>query len=234
MGELFEHIPTYNYYFEPGIDFFDGNSLLPDRWWALKNPVDLAQGNRARAHERRTPGLPCNLDDLDARLPDPAYVWLVRHPLDTACSLVPGLSNGWNHPPEPPMWEDLMVEQPIVRAAHMWEWVNGVGYPSLVERHPDTYVVRYEDLILDPRNTVSGLLAHLNAPDQDMVMSRYLPLLNLSTGGYEAKHQSRWVRSDHAAHIGRWKENLTDVQRAQVVPTVRVTAERFGYNEGLR
>lgn len=101
--ELFEAL-GWSTYFEPGMDFVT-DSLLPEaarrngRPWAIKNPIDTGG--------YRTPGLTCHLRDLHRAIGrDYVSVWLVRHPLDTICSLRKGLKE-WRHQPLPPGYLSL-------------------------------------------------------------------------------------------------------------------------------
>ena len=87
FGELFESLRSYlgRYHFEPAfdqlhtIDFKSGSV-------AIKVP-------KVTTGHRMTPGLPFLLEDLLAIVPEPRVIfWQVRHPLDTICSLRPGIT----------------------------------------------------------------------------------------------------------------------------------------------
>ena len=142
FGELFESLPSYrgSYHFEPAfdelrsIDFTSGHV-------AIKVPK-VATGHRM------TPGLPFLLEDLLAIVPEPRVIfWQVRHPLDTICSLRPGITADWSHNPKPPDWMEWQKRPIIMQCARHWQHINEAGY--LAVRDIAT-VMHYEDLVCDP------------------------------------------------------------------------------------
>lgn len=218
MGELFEHVEDFDYYFEPSIEWLTRGQ---DRW-AAKNPVDFAGGNQDAAIQRRTPGLPCRLEDLES-LDVRHFLWIVRHPLDNIASLLPGLTTGWNHSPQPPEWEQ--IEQPLDRAISLWNWMNGVGFSHVAEF---ASVVAYEDLIANPEDTVRSVLSIVGA-EPSPSMGRYLRRIGDDATGYQAKHQVRWMTTDHAQRVGRWRETLAPEDAKKAWDQVAQVAHEFGY-----
>lgn len=230
LGELFEVIPDFNYYFEPGMPSIRARPLSGGERWAFKNPVDLMDGDREKAIEHRSRGLTCNLEELISLVKPVKFIWIVRHPLDTVCSLIPGLSDGWNHAPEPPIWEPLMRLTPVERAAHQWRWVNEAGFASLEPFKP--LIVHYEDLVGDTVPTVEDILDFVNAEPDEFSLARYVRQVSNKPGllgGYEAKHQDRWVRGKHETHIGRWKSELSNDEILRALTIVNDIAMEFGY-----
>lgn len=223
MGEMFEHVAGFDYYFEPGMDWL---SHAAGRW-AVKNPVDLGGGDWRTASARRTPGLPCNLVELREAFPA-RYIWIVRHPLDNALSLVPGLTQSWNHPPEPPNWRALMTEPVITRGLWLWRWFHGVGYRNLRVAGISPLLVRYEDLVHDPRAVVDRTLAFVQASELPS-MQWYVNSVADDTSGYQAKCQERWVTHDHSRRVERWRTQMLPEDVARVWPVVADLAEAFGY-----
>lgn len=230
LGELFEVLPQFNYYFEPSVDWLNRTPWDILRW-AMKNPIDLCEGNRNRAVQKRTPGLGCDMREVIDAARNLTAVWIVRHPLDAIASSLPGLRDGWMHGPEPVEWEALLYTPAHIRAAFMWRWINREGWASANELFK-VELVRYEDLVLDTRATVERILWHVGGVDvSDPAVDRYVSLVDDATGGYEAKHQDRWVTQGHTRHVGRWRETLTPGQVAEVTPIVGEVASSFGYEE---
>jgi acyl carrier protein len=108
---------------------------------------------------------------------------IVRDPRDLLCSAIAF----WKLRPEAAMG---MLTTTIPRLAR-------------IARHagPDTIVVRYEDLILDPIATRRALSAFLD-----------LDLLDHSLAAAEAVPDSHRTSRDPAASIGRWRSDLTPEQ----------------------
>lgn len=236
---LFE-VLGWRCYFEPGFDFVV-NSLQADKSgpWAIKNPIDRWV----------TPGLSCNLDDLDAVTKDKVFIWIVRHPLDTICSLRPGLEKRWAHPPFPRNWARLMGEPVDVRCAALWAWCNGLGYDMISRHHLDAMflpggpaskpalagyktplelTIRYEDLIIDPRLAVEQVCSHTDMlPDPDKV-DEFTRTVTKSAGVREMPFQKQWARPHHK-HVDRWRENMSMTQVKAIRPILEDLPERFGY-----
>lgn len=232
LGELFEMLPQFHYYFEPDIYFLKATREDFVRFrWALKNPIDLHHGQRELAVGKRTPGLACDMSELLDITTNFKAVWIVRHPLDAVASSIPGVTNGWEHGPEPANWESLLGDEPHIRAASMWSWINDAGWHNANELF-DVELVRYEDLILRKRETVDRILTHVGGvPLDEPAIDRYISLLNNETGQYEAKHQVMWVTRDHERRIGRWRETMTEKQVEEVLPMVSDIGKTFGYED---
>lgn len=219
LGELFEHIPGYQFYFEPSLTRVQ--RLDHGSWdWALKNPI---------GPQPWTPGMACDLDDLFAAVPDPVSVFIVRHPLDAVCSLRPGMALGWNHGPPPPGSDN--ITDPLRRATAIWNWVNNEGHTNLTERQVPL-LVTFEALVNDSDTEITRILEHCKIP-VPATIGRYTSLISDRTGGYEAKHQDRWVTEDHDRRVGRWRNQITDAELAVTWAAVAATAARFGYEEPL-
>lgn len=229
LGEFFGFLPQFNYYFEPGMDWLRQTKRQFERFrFAMKNPVDLCGGDRAAAVASRTPGLACRADELLELIPNLTAVWIVRHPLDAIVSAVPGLTDGWQHHPEPPSWRELLYETPHMRAAHMWKWINSEGWRN-ANRLFDVELVSYRDFVLSPRPVVQRILTHVGGvEDVDDYIDVYASRVTNEAGVHEAKYQDRWS-GQRINHIGRWRESLTDAQVDLLWPVVADVAEEFGY-----
>jgi hypothetical protein len=216
LGELFEHVPGYQFYFEPSMTAV--KRLDHDTWeWALKNPI---------GPKPWTPGLACDLDELRGSVPHPMSVFIVRHPLDVICSMRPSMETELRHGPTPPDAEELT--DPLDRGMAVWNWVNGPGYTVIKERR-DVHLVKFEDLVREPVEESLKILNHVGRfPTADSI-KQYTSLLSNRTGGYEAKHQDKWVTQDHELRIGRWRSQLSEEEVSRCWPQVSEIAREFGY-----
>lgn len=218
--ELFEAL-GWSTYFEPGMDFVT-DSLLPEavsrnnRPWAIKNPIDVGG--------YRTPGLTCSLRDLRAAVgTNYVSIWLVRHPLDTVCSLRKGLDK-WRHQPLPADYLKLSNTRVDERGVGVWMHVNGRG---LQAAKPDT-IVRYEDLLSRPDETIATLAEIVGEAFPRTIINAYTKRISAVSGVNEAAHQSRWTMP-HGQHAGRWRTDMNFDQVEYAVRTLGSLPADFGY-----
>lgn len=227
FGELFEFLPNYQYYFEPGIDFL-AQLDYTNTHYAVKNPTNVGR----RAWAERSAGLSVNIEQLRREFPYFKLFWIVRHPYDTVCSLRPGLAKGrWRHPPQPPHWEALQERMTLVeRCAYQWMWVNEMGY-ALVQ--DEAQVIKYENLVLRPVETINHVLeaAEISSTLQTCApITQYIESISHRNEGYQAEHQKQWATRDHEVRVGRWRENLSQSDVDLIHPIVKYGAETFGYD----
>lgn len=223
FGELFEGLGTHRYLFEPRfadlaqVDFSAGPV-------AMKVP-------KAPPGAPMTPGLPFVLDDLLRLVPAPRVIfWQVRHPLDTVCSLRPGIEANWSHNPKPPDWEQLLSRPLVERCAHHWAFINGHGYRAVRDQ---CVVSSYESLVFDPAAAARRACeaAGIDPRERRAEIDAWVQRVGnrKAPDAYEAKHQSVWSRPDHAVRVERWRENLSTADLQAVIPIVAPAAGQFGY-----
>ena len=81
---------------------------------------------------------------------------------------------------------------------------------------PDRYCeVRYEDLVLDPAETLSRTLAFLGEPMEDSVHSFHERAANQLTAGDHRLH-AKTMRAPSAADVERWRHELVGLQVAAI------------------
>lgn len=218
--ELFEAL-GWSTYFEPGMDFVT-DSLLPEaarrngRPWAIKNPIDTGG--------YRTPGLTCHLRDLHGAIGnDYLSVWLVRHPLDTICSLRKGLAQ-WRHQPLPARYLKLSNSRVDERGVATWMYVNGKGYNAAL---PDV-IVHYEKLLAEPLRAIEALAFAMGETFPGTIVNKYVNRISAVSGVHEAAHQSRWTMP-HAEHDGRWRTEMNFDQAEYAIGALGTLPAEFGY-----
>lgn len=221
LGEL-----GWNCYFEPGMDFVTHSlrreSNARKMSWAIKNPIDVGG--------YRDPGLACRLVDLAAAVDDNYHIlWIVRHPLDTICSLRKGLAN-WQHAPIPPGYLRLSDRQVDQRGVAVWKWVNGAGMQTVGESNMKVSVVRYEDLLIDPRTVVKRIMDITDTQVGGGQLDRCIRRVSKQPGVHEAAYQSRWSTKTHSAHMGRWRENMNIMQLTYAIRELGNLPEQYGYS----
>ena len=223
FGELFEHLEPYTYYSEP---FFDDllqlDFTLPIAVKVPKESINYPP----------TPGLSFPLTNLLAEIPDPkSFYWLVRHPLDTICSLRVGISKDWGHHPKPPDWRDWLERPVIERCSHHWNYINSLGYKHL---HALAGVKYFEEMIRTPRPFANAICKEigLDIEAHELALSEWANRVQNTNNEHfvEAKTSRNYSRADHQTRIDRWKENLSMEEIKRVIPILRKTAKQFGYS----
>lgn len=222
FGEYFEHLSNYTYYSEP--PFTQLQELDYSRPIAIKVPTQSPEFPP-------TPGLSFPLEKMLEFVVDPKTIfWQIRHPLDTICSLKVGISKNWSHHPKPNDWQDWLNRPLIEQCAHHWNYINSVGFEkvdSLVK------ISRFEDMLKDPLGFASDINAILSI-NPEINKIEILQWVNRvqnsnNTNFKEAKTSQPYSTKDHSVRIERWKENLTQQEIHLVLPIIKETANKFGY-----
>ena len=222
FGELFAGLPSYSYYSEPPFEDLAG--------YGYAAPVAIKVPKPARGRPT-SPGLPFLVDELCAAVPEPRQIfWLVRHPLDAICSLRVGISKNWGHHPRPPDWETWRSQPLLRRCAHHWDHINSQGYEqvrNLARLH------RFEDMIDDPLAFAQEICTDvgLDPGPCDEPLRRWARRVQDQDNDdfEEAECSKSYSRPDHRTKVGRWRENLSAAEVAELAPLVAETAACFGY-----
>lgn len=157
---------------------------------------------------------------LDALFPHAKFIHILRDGRDTVASLMfRNRGPRWGHL-EIPGWRELLAAYPEknhIRCAHQWRDSVSIARADAKRLGPGRYVeVRYEDLIADPRTAIGKLLEFLGLPP-DPAVEAFLPKIRDETrGSYHARRQVRHYVDNHSRRVGRYKENLTEEQIAEV------------------
>lgn len=223
FGELFEHLPGYDYKFEPAFDTLKRTDFSAGPV-AVKVP-------KSSPGEAMTPGLPFVLEELLAVVPEPRVIfWQVRHPLDAICSLRPGIEAGWSHNPRPPDFEQWTRKSLVMQCARHWQYINETGYEAVRDL---AKVARYEELVSNPRAFALRICVEIGVDVTGCLteLERWVASVGnkKSPDSYEAKHQAHWSRQDHSRRVERWRENLSQTEIDPVRPIIQTAADILGY-----
>ena len=222
FGELFEHLPPYQYRSEPAFaEVMQMDFSTPIALKVPKESPDFAPD----------PGLsfPIDLFLKKAGQALQCY-WIVRHPLDTIYSLKVGISRNWGHHPKPPDWQEWLSRPLLERCAHHWRYLNTVGY----DRVKHLVQVKYfEELVLYPERFATSICQDLGLDLQanvEELQSWTDRVQNTNNQKFkEAKTSSAYSTQDHKVKVGRWKENASSEEVDLLWPMVEDVADRFGY-----
>lgn len=223
LGELFGYLPAFNYLFEPLLE--DIPNHPNDKRICIKVP---------KGGKSLTKGLACDMDELVNILgKNTKIIWIIRNPLDTICSLKPGIEDNWNHNPKPPNYKKIFNKPWHIKCAHHWNYINSVGFKSASIYGP-ILIVRYEDLIIESKETISQILAFISSKTSIEDLTLYMEKLQNNTShSYHAKFQIHWFRNNHKTRINRYKENMTEKEISETYAIIKKTASNFGYSKPL-
>ncbi len=223
LGEFFLALSTFSYFSEIGMD--EVMKMTTDGSLAFKVP---------RSSDRYPPeaGLSFELSTMLEKLQNDVQIfWIVRHPLDTICSLKVGISKNWGHHPRPRDWQEWRDRPLLAQCAHHWKYINEVGFQK-IKKH--AILLYFEDMISDATATASTILDHVKAEetvDSTTVKNWINRIQNSNNKDFvEAETSRPYSRNDHKNRVGRWKENMTEAEAAFTWEMVQTTAIKFGYH----
>ncbi|MCA9349297.1 sulfotransferase domain-containing protein [Candidatus Saccharibacteria bacterium] len=147
FGELFESNYFFDYMFEPSVNDVLQNKPGICRRTAAKVPKSSGKDN--------SPGLSINLEEFHKKTKaDYKYIFIVRHPLDTICSLKPGIAENWSHNPKPPNYRYLQKNKSLAECcAFHWDHINRAGLDSMlsIAGKDNVLIVKYEEFVNNPK-----------------------------------------------------------------------------------
>lgn len=222
FGELFKHLEPYQYFSEPSFN------LLLD--WDYSQPLAV-KVPREEAAFPPDKGLSFPLDTLLDYFKTPQIYWQVRHPLDAICSLKVGISKNWGHHPQPHDWKEWLGEPLIKQCAYHWNYINTFGY----ERVKDfVKISKFETMLEDPFAFGLNICKELELQEKDYkksIITWASRVQDTNNQNFvEAETSRPYSTNDHKVKVGRWQENMTQEEYDLVVPMIKSTAAKFGYN----
>lgn len=244
LGEALAEHPRIAYLFEASAIW---NDLVPDRPDHRLTAAD-ASPEVARAIYRaladaagaprdvlleKNPKHVIRIPFLDALFPHAKFVHIIRDGRDTAASLMfRNRGPRWGHL-EIPGWRDLLAAYPEknhIRCAHQWREAVSIARADARSLDPGRYrEVRYEDLIADPRGTIARLIEFLELEPDPAVEAFLEKIQDETQGSYHARRQVRHYVDDHSRRVGRYRENLTSEQIAEVEAVCGDLLVELGY-----
>lgn len=164
-------------------------------------------------------------------------IYIVRNPLDVATSFANHLNATTDktveqmavEDAETPMTDKVVYEIYGSWSQHVESWTR--------KPHRAIYVMRYEDMLADPRKSFGGLVRHLLLKPSDEELDRAIELSSFdvlkkqeqeSEAGFKEKPipSKEFFRSGKA---GGWRTELNDDQIRCIISRHREQMIRFGY-----
>lgn len=148
---------------------------------------------------------------LRALYPDAPYVYLVRDPRDSACSIA--VMNGWSFRKSLQAWKGFTEKyEPFLFGADA----------------PRSLLVKYEDLVQDPDRTCGEIFAWLGVGRAAEVEDHLSRLQNA-----DAHHpELSWSRRRDFARtsVARWRRQTTEAEARYAEKLVGHLIEKYGYD----
>lgn len=244
LGELLDTSPNVYYAGESNQPFW--HSLSPDDYHHEQDEShmteDIINQVRGRFAEQyptdklvidKTPPNILRLPMLYAAFPDAYYIHIVRHGLDVACSLVPGLSSdsGWSHL-KPKHWEGLQIcyKNTQELAANLWLYVSQkIISESMLRRIKHWHQVRFEDLIQKTEEETLALFEFLELPIGMGTVKFMDQIDNDPVDGYNAMGQDFWQTSQHPTRMERWKHDMPPDLARRLRDKLGPSLRHYGY-----
>lgn len=158
------------------------------------------------------------------------YILLVRHPLDCICSLrefVPGQL----HQNDPDIARVVATYgKGQYGLAKYWLEVNEQIYHWSIALPDRTYLVRYEDLVMQSQQAVSKILYFLGEDPRLLDLNKALTMSH--TGGYQDPKIAQTI-AVHTNSVGR-SIKMTEGEAKSLWRLVQELATKFGYEMSPR
>jgi hypothetical protein len=97
---------------------------------------------------------------------------------------------------------------------------------SWAERHDAAFLLRYEDLVLRPQETIAGVLSYLELDARPKTISRMLADADQVKGPMQDAHVTSTTAADS---IGRWRRDLSPALQRVCEESLGKGLEAFGY-----
>ncbi|MCH7576022.1 MAG: sulfotransferase [Candidatus Marinimicrobia bacterium] len=239
LGELIAAHPQVDYLFEVHQIWEVGGAGInaSHRLTAEHATPQVAKAIQTWFAERQTPDRllleknPRNvlrIPYLRAIFPEARIIHLVRDGRDAACSMVPGCGGEkWLHL-KPPSWNTFFSEYSgAVRCAHAWQEAAEIALADLASVFH--LLLRYESLLTQPEKILGQFLDFLELESSAETSAFLSRLQDDTVGSYQAREQAFWFRDDHKVRMGRYKENLTMGELAEINSFLAPTLTKLGY-----
>jgi len=166
--------------------------------------------------------LPDHLPSVTLEIyPEGKEVFLIRDPRDILCSVLAfnekrGYVTFGREQVESDTEFVQVLADHIVRLASAWN-----------ERRDRSILIRYEDLIVDPMTTLTGLLRYAGLDADPKLLATMVERASLDT----PELSDHRTASDAAASVGRWRHELSPELRNVCAVAFEDLLDEFGYGQ---
>lgn len=178
----------------------------------------VAQNQGVRRWAVYDPDNVLHVERLKADLPNALFLHIIRDGRDIALSLkkMGGFA---------PLPWDRTETPSLVATALYWEWMVRNGRKGGSKFPADYMEIRYEDLIVNPRESLQNVGTFLKHDlDYDQILKSGLGRLSESNSSFLEENGG-----DTIAPLGRWKQHLSQPDVAAIEAAVGECLEECGY-----
>jgi hypothetical protein len=105
-------------------------------------------------------------------------------------------------------------------------WVNVYQQVQWLQKRTDVFHVRYEALVSDPAQTLKDVQSFIGVQTESLnTNSIAIPDLKF----YESPYHSNLKNPVNTKSIGKWKEELSEVELQEVMPIIKRPMQKLGY-----
>lgn len=163
-------------------------------------------------------------------------IYIVRNPLDVAISYAHHLGRSIDRAIEmigQDGAETRVTDKQVYEVFGSWSehvrsWTR--------KPHPAIYVMRYEDMLADPKKTFGGLVEHLLIEARPKQIAKAIELSSFKNlqaqekeGGFRERPEKASANFFRDGRAGQWREILTKPQIDRIVGDHGEQMKRFGY-----
>lgn len=160
----------------------------------------------------KTPSYTEDIDIVRTVFPDCKIVHIVRDGRDVALS-----HKGLN-------WGSTNV----VRLAQSWQWKVTIAHKVGAVIAPDYFEIRYEDLVREPETVLRQICDFVDEPF-DEAMLNYSETAKAEVPTESLQWHEKSVRPPDPGQAERWRQGLSEAERALFEQTAGETLAMFGY-----
>ena len=211
-----KRLPDYIYgegwYRRFGVDDDEMNRRLRDFYSSIFEKHARLQ--RKQRWGEKTPDNIFLIDEMRAMWPEAQFLCTVRHPGAVIASLA-----RWN-------WE-------FDRALDYWLSAYDAAQRARNLGAANWYFIRYEDLVVDPRETLAGVLDYLGEPwSEDLLLHHKVQ--SAREGPEEVEGDTRNDRPIDTDGLAVWRSQLSSQQVSRVEQAAGEALRELGYDSVVR
>jgi protein-tyrosine sulfotransferase len=193
---------------------------------AFINKIMLNRGLKAPRMCAKDPDIVKNLDFMHELFPKAKFIYMVRDARAASYSLMSKLE------------EKKQIDSIMISYLKTWEQFNFNALNQCQKIGPNhCLIVKYEDLVLHPENTIKKVMSFLNEPFNDRLLKHYAYLNEIKISKSEwSSHQI--VKPIHTESLTKWvgKIKLTDEKMHIIHPLLikfnySISQNFLNYNE---
>ena len=91
-------------------------------------------------------------------------------------------------------------------------------------------LLKYEDLVSNPGDSIKKILTFINVEYQDLIKQKSREEINASLGIGKLKHHQNLYKPISLKSVNRWERELSTEVTSKIFNLIHKNASRFGYS----